>query len=127
MSNWTCQHCYESNEENFEICWHCGYSKDGDPPDAEFTDTCSRDETPRLLACLRCDTSMLFGGMQNLPANISWQLAGGESTNTRTLEVYCCPVVARWNSFCLPQLAVHSTKVELISRISTVFLYSRDR
>lgn len=91
MSNWTCQHCYESNEENFEICWHCGYSKDGDPPAAEFTDTCARDETPRLLACLRCDTSMLFGGLQNLPANISWQLAGGESTSTRTLEVYCCP------------------------------------
>lgn len=103
MTNWTCQHCYESNEPNFEICWRCGYSKEGDPPAAEFTTTCTRDETPRLLACLRCDVSMSYAGMQNLPANISWQLAGGESTQTKTLDVYCCPSCGKVEFF-VPQI-----------------------
>ncbi len=30
---WQCRHCHETVEGNLDVCWNCGYSKDGVPPD----------------------------------------------------------------------------------------------
>lgn len=37
---WTCSHCGEENEPNFDICWNCQWGKDGSPP----TDVAELDE-----------------------------------------------------------------------------------
>lgn len=30
---WTCKNCHEEIESTFDICWNCGYDKDGNPPE----------------------------------------------------------------------------------------------
>lgn len=34
---WTCQHCRETNEASFDICWNCGTTKDGIPDQSFHT------------------------------------------------------------------------------------------
>jgi len=44
---WTCSHCGESLEAQFEICWNCGTSKDGDlDPDFELYRDTDSTHTP---------------------------------------------------------------------------------
>jgi hypothetical protein len=29
---WKCRHCHEKVDDNLDVCWNCGYSKEGKPP-----------------------------------------------------------------------------------------------
>jgi len=33
---WKCSKCGETHEENYDTCWNCGTSQEGEAPDEEF-------------------------------------------------------------------------------------------
>lgn len=35
---WKCKHCAKDVDQDFDVCWNCGYSKNGKPPSKEVRD-----------------------------------------------------------------------------------------
>ena len=55
---WTCSHCGEKIEDQFDGCWNCGWTKVGEAPPADFhreEDTRSLEERmSERFVCIKC-------------------------------------------------------------------------
>lgn len=58
----TCKACGETIEDGYAVCWKCGTGTDGTQPDPTFraVDAPPPHAADRVLACLRCGSTMAF-------------------------------------------------------------------
>ena len=100
MATEECKNCGESIEPGYLICWNCGASTDGSPPDANFVpDNTPGPPTdlpkPRDLICLRCNAPMSVAGrMRFHEGTRAWPFLFGELgelfVNRETFDTYAC-------------------------------------
>ncbi len=110
---WQCGKCHEELDDNFEICWNCGTSKDGveDPEfrktegaaDVRSPESTEREEEPEPnpITCPRCHCDLNYVGTKALHEQTRWVLGdlGELFVDKERFDVYCCPRCGRVEFF----------------------------
>lgn len=93
---WTCKTCSETLEDEFESCWNCGTSRDGDL-DPEFVAEplpARRSGSARLpMDCARCGSSLDQMGTKHFHEGARWGILGNLAelfVNREGFDVYVC-------------------------------------
>jgi len=105
---WSCTKCREKLEDDFDVCWNCGTTKDGveDPDFRKADDAPTEEVEPELdisitakkkrvskLQCLRCKSTMHFLGEKSFHEGTRWGALGdlGELfVNKESFDLYAC-------------------------------------
>ena len=117
---WQCIKCRENVEDNFDVCWSCGTSRDGaedpefrkadDVPPAPLTEAVTEQmpavtEQPEKnpIFCPRCDRKLDFVGTKKFHEGTrAWDFMGGIwelFKNRENFDVYMCPRCGRVEFF----------------------------
>lgn len=79
-----CPKCHEEVEDNFEVCWKCGYSF----PDEDIIPV--EEKGARKLNCLRCQTPMNYVGETKFVTGVNTNVFD-LLNNRECFELYVCP------------------------------------
>ncbi len=126
---WLCTKCREKLDDNFDVCWNCGTSKDGveDPGFRKADDAPAPAEVPGVdvftairaepdeigventrvtanpLHCLRCRAAMKFVGTKSFHEGFSWGGILGDwgefLVNQESFDAYVCTRCGRVEFF----------------------------
>lgn len=117
---WQCIKCREEVEEEFDVCWNCGTSRDGteDPEFRRADDVAAASRTQAAaeqqpavtgqpeqnpIFCPRCDRKLDFIGTKNFHEGTRyWDFMGGLwelFKNREHFNVYVCPQCGRVEFF----------------------------
>jgi hypothetical protein len=100
---WNCKKCKETIEDNFEICWNCRTTKEGEEEDPNFGDKSefiSKEEQEknnlvRSIECLRCKNELKYLGRKSFHEGKKWGFWLGDLgelfVNREHFETYACP------------------------------------
>jgi len=86
----TCPNCNAEIEDNFEICWNCGYSL----TENRVIDFEKELNNPRNIDCLRCKTKLLYSGIYRFHEGTRYGALGNLFellVNQESFEIYVCP------------------------------------
>ncbi len=93
---WVCSQCNEVMKENFDACWNCGASRNGEPdPDFQVEDTVRdlRERRRTTLRCLRCDRELDYMGTRRFHEGARLGVFGELAelfVNRENFDVYTC-------------------------------------
>lgn len=105
---WSCTKCREKLEDDFDVCWNCGTTKDGveDPDFRKADDAPTEEVEPELdisitakkkrvskLQCLRCKSVLGFMGEKKFHEGTRWGAWGDFAelfVNKEVFDVYAC-------------------------------------
>jgi len=118
---WKCVKCREKVDDNFEVCWNCGTSRDGveDPSFRKADDAAvasdavapqapidSQADEPEKnpIYCVRCDRVLDFVGTKKFHEGTqAWSFLFGDLgelfVNREHFDVYMCPRCGRVELF----------------------------
>jgi len=85
-----CPNCNAEIEENFEMCWNCGFSFTENRV-IEITDFPAQES--KIIECLRCDVPMDFLGNYTLPEGTRIDTSGelvDQFVDLEPLDIYRC-------------------------------------
>jgi hypothetical protein len=118
---WPCLKCRETLDDDFDVCWNCGTTKDGveDPNFRKADDAPAMEEVPPIdptairevpdeiapeqkptrlpvpLHCLRCHAGLKFAGTKSFHGGFSWGGVLGDwgefLVNQESFDLYLCP------------------------------------
>ena len=104
---WRCGKCGESVDDNFEVCWKCGTSKEGvedptfQPAPTQKTESVAA-TTFNPIFCSRCSRTLEYVGRKRFHEGTNWGVFGelGELFVKREhFDVYVCPQCGRVEFF----------------------------
>ncbi len=120
---WQCVKCHERLEENFDVCWSCGTSREGiedasfrkaddfipEPAAPEPFDERAIERPPAVsqtkrnpITCLRCHHELEFVGTKAFHEGYNWGVLGDLAElaiHKEQFDVYCCPRCGRMEFF----------------------------
>ena len=100
---WSCSKCETSVDEDLEICWQCGTGRDGSPAPNDWRSELEpiKPPQPLILACLRCETEMTYGGTKRFHEGsyASEFLLGDLFVNREELDLYVCQACGKVEFF----------------------------
>ena len=86
-----CPNCKAEIEDNFEICWNCGYSlTENRVIDFEKELQPAKKE----IDCLRCKVKLLYSGVYRFHEGMSYGVFGNLfelMVNKESFDIYLCP------------------------------------
>ena len=91
---WHCSKCGEDIDDNFDVCWNCGTSRDGTQDPAFRRDGEAPSSGDVTLTCLRCRHALQFVGAKDLHEGHRWGVLGdlGELfVQKERFDMYVCP------------------------------------
>ena len=91
---WSCSNCGSEVDDELEMCWKCGTSRDGSPAPSEWRSELAPVEAPQPLAlsCLRCSADMVYVGKKRFHEGsyAADVLLGDLFVNREELDLYMC-------------------------------------
>ena len=106
---WICPKCRESVEEDFDVCWKCGTTREGlENPEFETVETDEGRASTAVanpanpISCTRCNQALEYVGRKRFHEGTNWGALGelGELFVKREhFDVYVCPRCGRVEFF----------------------------
>ena len=114
---WQCMKCRQEVEDNFDVCWNCGTSRDGtEDPDFRKADEIpaaslsgvaaaplsaqARQPEKNPIFCPRCNRKLDYVGTKQFhEGSVAWSLLGELFVNREHFDVYLCPRCGRVEFF----------------------------